>query len=298
MRKKLRALADRYFLVRVILYPILLFVDRRRSFKKEMIANFADMLAKPPVLVIKEFGGTFQMDPRSDLFYRLLTERTYEPRLASFCKKYVDPNKDVIDIGANIGFFTVMFAGLISDRRVLAIEPTKNALNHLYANIEGNLVSDRVEVFEGVASNTNGFVEIKTIPGKEEYSSLGAMSHPSISGDAFLVENVQSTTVDQLVSERGLYPGFVKIDVEGAENLVFGGMGNLLKDVRPIILSELSNHLLSNNDSSSAEVIKLIESYGYEVFDPSMEALSPDGLDFGDIVCFPKEMNVNASKRL
>jgi FkbM family methyltransferase len=185
-----------------------------------------------------------------------------------------------------------MFAKLMSETKVLSIEPTKNAIQRLRRNIDLNGVADKILVFEGVASDKNGRIEIKTIEGKEEYSSLGEMKHPSIANDKWILEKVKSKRLDDLVEENSLDPGFLKIDVEGVEHMVFKGADKILSKYRPIILSELSELLLKNNHSSSIEVIDLLKSYDYDVFDAVYPAVPFEAKDFGDILCFPQEMNV------
>lgn len=120
-----------------------------------------------------EYHGNFFLDYRSDLFKRIIMSKSYEPKLAQCCKDLVDNKRDAIDIGANVGFFTVLFAKILCNRKVLSIEPTRHALSRLYKNIRLNEVSDKTIVFEGVVSNQIGETEIKTIEGKEEYSSMG-----------------------------------------------------------------------------------------------------------------------------
>lgn len=293
---RLKILTNKYPIMKAVLYPAVMvrrsFLKRKLFLQKEIIQNFCELLGDDPVISVKEFNGVFAIDARSDLFHRILINKSYEPKFVTYCLKYLDKNRDVIDVGANIGFYTILFAKTLNNKKVLAIEPTKNALKRLHRNIELNHVMDQVDIFKGVASNHSGAVEIKTIKGKEEYSSLGKMKHPSISKESYITEEVIAITIDELVQQKSLDPGFIKVDVEGAEHLVFGGAQKVLENKRPIILSELCNYLLTGNGSSSKEVINLIEKNGYDVFDPVDLSSRPGTKDFGDILCFPKEMGI------
>lgn len=263
----------------------------RRKFEVRhgLIENLRQVLAEDPICNVAEFEGVFRVDHRSDLFARLASDGRYEPDLVGLVRKLVDPERDVVDIGANIGFYAVLFAKLLGgDRRVLAVEPTSNALSHLRWNIDRNGVSERVVVFPGVASSEAGSLEISTVPGREEYSSLGAMAHPSIGASEIRTETVEARTADELVAEHALDPGFLKVDVEGAEHLVFAGAGAFLKKHQPVILSELSDDLLRKNRSSSRAVIELIEAAGYHVIDPVDPDIAPGHKAFGDILCMPE----------
>lgn len=296
---RLKAMAERHPLLRVGLSPLIAirrhFIHQRLRLKKEVLDDIAELLHSDPVIRVDEFGGVFAVAAHSDIFTRILTDKSYEPALVRCCQRYADRSRDIIDIGANIGLFSVMFAKH-TNQRVLSIEPTSNALRRLRQNLELNGVTDKVEIFAGVASNESGDVEIKTIMGKEEYSSLGKMEHPAIAQEEYTTEKVTAKTLDQLVAEKTLNPGFIKVDVEGAEHLVFGGAQNVLKEKRPVILSELCDYLLRKNGSSAADVIGMIRQHEYDVYDPLEPSKPPGSGDFGDVICFPNEMAVSVEK--
>jgi FkbM family methyltransferase len=273
------------------------FSFRKIKHQNKIISNLISLLTEDPVLKVEEFNGEFRFDVRSHLFKRLVVDQYYEPQLVKLCGSYVNPQRDVIDVGANIGLFTVMLAKKISEsRRVLAIEPTDNASFRLFSNIETNGVKEKVEVFKGVASNTSGLLEIKMVVGKEEYSSIGNVLHPVVDTEKYVVENVDSKTIDDLVSVYSIDPGFMKIDVEGCEHLVLSGAQSTLRDKRPIVVSELSDFLLNQNNSSAEEVMQLIKVNDYDIFDPLDPSSKPGSKEFGDIICFPKEMGITIEK--
>jgi len=251
--------------------------------------RLAELLAEDPVVKVAEFEGTFALSPRGALFRFVAEQGDYEPVLARKCVELLDPHRDAVDVGANIGFYAVLFAKRLDGRRVLAVEPTRNALARLRRNIALNAVESKTIVFEGVASNQSGWLEIKTVSGLEEFSSLGAMDHPSIAGAAFVTERVEARTLDELVADHGLDCGFVKVDVEGVEHTVFEGGRRTLAQQRPVVLSELSDYLLRKNGSSSLEVVRFFEALDYVVVDPLRPGEKPGRRQFGDILCLPRE---------
>lgn len=288
-------------LIKTAIYPAVIvrraLLKKKYLWQREVMANLSDVLIGNPVIRVDEFGGVFSVDPHSDLFYRAVMQKCYEPKLVQLCLKYLDKNRDVIDVGANIGFYTVMFAkNITKQRKVLSIEPTKNAIQSLRRNIELNGVIDRVEVFEGVASEREGVTEINTIRGKEEYSTLGKMELPSTQNEKWTSESVKSTTLNKLVEDTSLAPGFIKIDCEGAEYLVLQGAQKVLQAHRPVLFVEIHHSLLIQNSSSAKEVIDLIKAHEYDIFDPINPSIEPGAKDPGDILCFPKEMKVQACK--
>jgi FkbM family methyltransferase len=291
-----RKLLQQYPLLRVLLFPVQRMRARvyrkKKALQKDVVRNLRSVLVSDPLVSVEEFQGSFSIDRRSDIFERIAIDGIYEPDLVRDCKQYLDRDKDVLDIGANIGFYTVMFAKNINGRRVLAVEPTRNALERLRKNIALNRVEDRVIVFEGAVSDRAGKATIRVVPGKEEYSSVGVMEHPSILEEQHVSEEVESITVDELVARHDLHPGFMKVDVEGGEHLVFSGAKNVLSTCRPVILSELSDFLLTKNGSSSMDVINLIRQYDYDVLDPRDPSGPLGEKAFGDIICLPKETGI------
>lgn len=292
--KSFKGIYYEYLLVRTLLRPIKFF---RRLYQKlifkvkiNTVNNIREMICDDIKLNVREFNGVFVMNSQSDLFERLVLEGKYEPELVEYCKQLLDKERDVIDVGANIGFFTVMFAKKINNnKKVLSIEPTKKALCRLKKNIELNEVNNKVVVFEGVATNNNENVEVKTILGKEEYSSIGEMAHAAILNEKYLTEKVQGLTIDELVEINEIDPGFIKVDVEGCEHLVFQGAYNVLKNNRPIILSELSDYLLRKNSTSAKDVIDIIKQFNYTIIDPINPNVTPGKKEYGDILCIPNE---------
>lgn len=300
-RQQLKYIVWKYPFLRTVFKPYLLakqsYNGRKRSREMSAVSYLKDILDNDPILKVDEFRGKFMMNINSSLFDRLVLEKKYEPELLEYCQKYFNPDRDVIDIGANIGFFSVYFAKSLNRGKVLAIEPAETALKFLYRNLELNNVRNKVDVFEGVISDLSGLSEIKTIQGNEEYSTIGKLIHPSAVDKQYSLQKAKSFTLDDIVDQRSIDPGFIKIDVEGAENLVFKGAGKVLAERRPVILCELSDYLLKENGSSAIEVIKMIKEYKYNIFDPEAPSLEVGWKDFGQIICFPTELNVDLRQR-
>lgn len=250
--------------------------------------RFGALFAEDPVLRVHEFEGLFALSARSALFRRLLEQGEYEPALTRQCLQWLDPTRDAIDVGANIGFHSVLFARKLPQRRVLAVEPTRNARQRLLRNLSLNQVQERVLVFGGAASDRSGSIEIKSVDGLEEFSSIGAMAHPAIQGRPVATEKVETRTIDELVAEHALEPGLLKVDVEGFEHHVFAGAQETLARHRPVVVSELSDYLLRRNGSSAREVVRGFEALNYRVFDPLHPDEAPGSREFADMVCVPR----------
>lgn len=243
-------------------------VNRLEAPRLEMVDRIGCQLVEPCVR-LPAFSGDFFIDTRSDLFRRILMYGEYEETISGNARRFLDESRDCIDVGANVGFYSVMLAKVCSGARVLAIEPMPDVLENLERNLEMNGVQDRVLVHAGAVGEAKGLSSINYVTGKAEYSTLASLVHPSVSNDAMslLTEIVRVDPLDDLVEVHGLNPGFLKIDVEGFEKSVLLGAAGILRRFNPILLIEADDPMLKSAGSSVADIHRLVSAYGYSVLD-------------------------------
>jgi FkbM family methyltransferase len=251
------------------------------------IKSMQSMIVGDVKVRVAEFDGEFVMSPQSHIFQRLAQHGEYEPELARIFLDAVQPDKDVIDVGANLGFFTCASAKQLKKGKVLAIEPTNGAYGRLIENVALNQVEERVIIFKGLASDQGGTSDIHYIEGMEEYSSIEKSVHPAVSGTDMQKISVSAKTIDELVNEHGLNPAVMKVDVEGAEGMVFKGALSVLREFRPLVLAELNREMLHSFGSSPEEIIAGFKELGYRTIDPLRPKIEPGKEDFGDLLCIP-----------
>lgn len=261
----------------------------------QVLANIQRLQIEDPVVRSADFAGDFAIDARSHLYSRFIVDGFYEPEVAKLLDRHLPRQRDVLDVGANIGLFSVKCASLLPSNKVIAVEPTPNALGRLRKNIARNGLEERIEVFAGVASDKEGTVDINFIPGKEEYSTVGNLAHPSVAGLSISSVKVEALPLDSIISRYGVDPGFIKIDVEGMEHHVLAGATETLRSARPIVLCELCDPLLRANGSSSADVLSIFSNADYTILDADNSAAIPGASSYGNIICFPKEMGITTA---
>ncbi|MEQ8817660.1 MAG: FkbM family methyltransferase [Thalassobaculum sp.] len=145
------------------------------------------------------------------------------------------PDDVLVDIGANIGMFTVLAAGL-SGCRVIALEPFSLNVADLDHNVAVNGLQDRVTVMHAAASDRE---RIDTLYFGQDYAGAANQSfgRDDISEqyddrDADR-EEVRGVPIDVLVARGEIpFPSHVKIDVDGFEEQVIEGMRGILADPR------------------------------------------------------------------
>jgi FkbM family methyltransferase len=272
---------------RLLTFPSRRHQHWRFTASKTAFDALSEILVEDPVIRAEEFGGSFRIDVRSDMFRRLVMYKEYEPLLAKVAAKFADGGRDFVDIGANVGFYSVLLARNLKSGHGYAIEPTAKAFERLQANVAFNGVQDRVSTIKAAITDRTGSVEIRVIPGKEEYSSLGGMHHPSVASLGFNVETVPAVTLDDLVEQHNIDPGFLKIDVEGCEHMVLAGARQTLLKHRPVIMTELWDPLITKNGSSSKQVIAYLQDLGYRIEDPISGAQVTESSPSLEILCRP-----------
>lgn len=292
MFSALRRLYHRNRLARVLLSAPVAWRRQRQHKRLLPVHRVIDQLrcsiVGDVVLDLPEFEGHFACSPRSHLFARIAASGSYEPELAALVRRNLAPGRDMVDVGANIGFFSVLAARLNPPGRVLAIEPSPAALKRLKDNLARNGVVDRVEVFEGVASDRAGAAVLHLIEDMEEYSSLGPIVHASVADQSSVSIEVRADSIDTLVARHRLDPGLIKIDVEGAEQHVFDGAMATLERHRPVVVSELSPALLEPMGASAQAIIARLRAIGYRVIDAEDPLLEPGLRAYGEILCLPE----------
>ncbi len=169
---------------------------------------------------------------------------------------YARSGATVIDVGANIGFFTWKFGQWVGKGgRVIAIEPDTDNFQRLEATIAGRNLGGIVEALQGVAADTSGERHLRRNPEHPGDHRLAAEGTP-----------VRAWTIDGLLAERG-WPevSLIKIDVQGAEDMVIQGATETLARFRPALFVEIDNAALKEMGSTPKALLERIAAAGYRM---------------------------------
>jgi FkbM family methyltransferase len=210
----------------------------------------------------------------------------YEPELAHL-NKILLPGELFIDVGANFGVYTLIASKLVGETgTVIALEPTAESFTILRQNIELNRLSN-VHAFQVALAEKKSRAWL--------YHGWDPVGN-SLGRDPFRGnegEEVQTETLDGLLEENGIgHVGAIKIDVEGAEELVLRGAVRCLTTQSPIVIFEFNPGCAARLGLSPCGARDLLKSLGYEfaVLGDFAEPKGPESRPtYFNIVAIPKK---------
>lgn len=170
-------------------------------------------------------GLTYWADPASVLGLQLLTEDVHEPQMTRLLMATLRPGDVFVDVGGNEGYFSILAASLVGDGKVHCIEPQQRLLPVLRENLRVNAVQN-VIIHPVALSEREGEVALYLRPS----TNTGASSLKRHWRIGTAKEKVHTTTLDLLFTENSIESArLLKVDCEGAENLVVAGARRALK---------------------------------------------------------------------
>lgn len=166
-----------------------------------------------------------------------------------------------IDVGANIGYFSMLVAQCKA-AKVLAIEPAPKTYEILNMNIKHNMLDRVIEPFNVALGSHKSTVKF--------VSSLGPKSHigyrvNNIHAHLPTIE-VKLTTLDEMLKDRQDIKkvDFIKVDIEGAEYDFLLGASHTIEKFRPMILMEIQEQRLIKYGANSEKVFTYINDLSYK----------------------------------
>jgi FkbM family methyltransferase len=193
---------------------------------------------------------------------RLMWAGAYERELVDLFKKTLKPGMTVLDLGANIGYFSVLAAGLVGrSGQVHSFEPGPGCFAQLKKNLAPFPWAQAYAVAVADASGAASF----HFSDKANESGWGSL----------LPENEASTRetmvpvvrLDDWIRQKRLARvDFIKMDIEGGEFRALQGAVELLNRYRPILVAELNWVCLARDGRRPQDVLGLLRGAGYDTF--------------------------------
>ena len=217
-----------------------------------------------PARVKDHFGFTYEVpDLREPIGFHLLVNGTYEPKIQDLILRTLKPGAVFIDVGANIGTFTIPAAKRVgSSGRVVAIEAAPEVFSTLKKNAAANGVNN-IELICAAAAASDDNSEF--YPAPVDHFGMGSRA-PQFNAEPI---TVRSVTLDSLVQNFSLSSvDLIKIDVEGFEIDALKGAARLLERRKPQLIvfefCDWAEARMSANDVGAAQ--RFLLDHGFQIW--------------------------------
>ena len=189
----------------------------------------------------------------------------YEPNLTRLVLENAQYGGHFVDVGANAGYFSILWANARPENTVAAVEAAPRNVPLLCHNVGSNGMDGQIQVYAVAVGRETGTLAFD--PGPDEQTGWGGLA---------LHETARTTpvdvvTLDSLVREP---VDLMKVDVEGAELWVFEGAQGLLREraIRQIVFEDNRGRSAALG-ISDGEASRMLESVGYRVRELGEEIL-------------------------
>jgi FkbM family methyltransferase len=189
--------------------------------------------------------------------FRSFVYGTWEPEVIKVVIDTVKPGMTIIDVGAHIGYYTLIFAKCVGPAGcVLSFEPLPGNFALLQKNVQLNKLQN-VQLFnQAVFSRTEGI----TITVDDDQPNPGSGSMYNAKG--VRQYQVDAISLDDFCKKSALRPDVLKMDVEGAEYDVLMGATETISRYRPKLLIELHHF---DRNIAAHPVPALLTGWGYQI---------------------------------
>ncbi len=183
-----------------------------------------------------------------------------------FVSAFLRPGDAFVDVGANIGLFSLVAANRVGDSgKVYAFEPSGKTFHRLRENTKLNILRN-VQCIQLALSDESG--ESPFYISEDGFDAWNSIARP-IAGKLFAKEIVQCETWDRFARAHDLVGRvtMMKIDVEGWETRVLeGAKEHLSRQDAPLLQVEFTEEAAVSAGSSCKGVYRALENFGYRMF--------------------------------
>jgi FkbM family methyltransferase len=222
----------------------------------------------PPALDVETDVGRMFVHAHDEVITPILRDRGgWDPEETAALRAALQPGMTVLDVGANIGYVTLLAANAVGPSgRVIAVEPHPANVRLLRANTGRHGLQSRVEIVAAAAWDAEGTVELAECASNTGDHRVGALT-----GERPLVR-VPSVTLDEVAGDAEV--GLLKLDTQATEHVALRGARKLVERCRPLILAEFWPAGIREMGDDPLAVLRGYADLGYD-----RRVLEEDGLD-------------------
>ena len=207
-----------------------------------------------------KMGNLYWLDKSRYIDKCIIDTGVFEEDSTNAVIKLLKDGDVALDIGANIGYYSIMMAKIVRNGKVICFEPTKKYFKILSKNVNANKLTN-VQVYNFALSNRIGKFNIFV-------GSDSATMHPINKVENRNKETINTQTLDSFVSNNNIKDiNFIKIDIDGHEPLFFEGAEKTLNTYKPIIIMEISHQHFRKAGYLAWDFYKYLKDNGYHIYD-------------------------------
>ena len=211
-------------------------------------------------MVTTHFGFKMRLQLNDWVDQHIYATGNFEDETASTIEALLEAGDVCIDVGANIGFFTLLMAQCVgASGSVWAFEPSPATRERLLRNVQLNQLT-QVTVREEAVSNADG--QRLFFGGADDHSGIASLRPLQVGSRSY---EVRTCTLSACLPPS-LAPRLIKMDIEGAEALALEGMRGLLEARHPDLIIEVTDPFLREMGSSGAELHGFLAQLGYSMY--------------------------------
>jgi FkbM family methyltransferase len=237
----------------------------------------------PDTLTIRHNGEKMVFDTSSPLAKRWFYPRyrdgsLHEPVVSTTLFNHLDSDSIFLDIGANVGFYTVMTSHRASEIHSFEMDPRLVSIIRSHFNQNTPAQSATKVIPAAVGETSGGFVSFSPhMSGNLSTNMIHSENQKNIQSQF----RIPTVALDDYTMSEDIEPSVLKIDVEGEELAVLQGMTKTLKNYEPILFLEVHPHLLETKGESVDEVLSFLKEYDYsfQVFTDRRSKIERTGLE-------------------
>jgi FkbM family methyltransferase len=228
------------------------------------------------------WAGRMHLHPNDGL--RLSIRGVHDIDNTEILMNHVKKDQIVIDLGAHIGYYTLMMAKLVGPNgKVFAFEPEPRNLELLQKNISKNGYENVIVVPKAVSNNEENCI---LYVGQESFGANKIFKPKKTNVQKFKEIKTQTIKLDNYFKENSFLEkiSFLKMDIEGSEIKALEGMKKILESNQELmIFTEINKDALEDSGSDYKKMLKYLEGFNFRFYiqdkDDGLKNVKIDDID-------------------
>jgi len=259
--------------------------------------NLVSILRPPNIMEVR--GCKIYIDPRRNPALALYDIGGYENTETELFEKCIKKGDVVIDLGANIGYYTLIAAKLVGENgNVYAFEPDPTNFSFLKRSVEINNYKNVICEQKAVSNKKEMVKLFLTSPNRFQTGTY------TIIGEGNNYVEVETVKLDDYFEDKNFKVDLIKMDIEGAEGLAIKGMQKILSKNNEIkILSEIIPKQLERSGINAEDYLNMLTNSGFKIYEiieekdknePNLKLIDPS--QFNEFIKKTNSINIFCTK--